>query len=496
MIRYILLLFWFFPLVTKAGEKVLGISERGTVLRLSSAGAIQAALAKNFSIEVQRFGPRIAAANLVKAGGRFDPILELNVQRDENSQAEALVSGALTPVRALSRLDNLSVGIRGTSAIGFEYDLGLGARNNLGIFNQFENAIGTTASLAVRQPLLRGFGPASNLAEVRISRNNLLVSEWSLKAMIIDIITRTIFVYNELHLAKELLRVAERSRELARQLLVDNEARERIGVMSPLDIAEARAEVAAREDGVILAGRAILDNENFLKQLVTNDLEKILKVRVEIDAPPSPAFRVDVGAGIREALILRPDYQQALLEIRQRNITLAYTTNRALPRFDLLGSLALLGFGNDYEGSLRRVGVADQTAWTVGGIVSIPIPNREGRGAANAAKLECGKALVALQELEQKMVVDVDNASGRVVTSRERIGSTAEAVRLAKKSLEAGEERLRTGTGTTFEVLGLQKKLIEVEAGLLRARAGYNQAVSEYQRQTGTTLRENAVILR
>jgi outer membrane protein TolC len=221
-----------------------------------------------------------------------------------------------------------------------------------------------------------------------------------------------------------------------------------------------------------------------------------LKVRVEIDAPPSPAFRVDVAAGIREALILRPDYQQALLEIRQRNITLAFTKNRALPRFDLLGSLALLGFGNDYEGSLKRVGVVDQMAWTVGGIVSIPIPNREGRGAANAAKLECGKALVALQELEQKMVVDVDNASGRVVTSRERIGSTAEAVRLAKKSLEAGEERLRTGTGTTFEVLGLQKKLIEVEAALLRARAGYNQAVSEYQRQTGTTLRENAVILR
>jgi len=347
LIYRIFLLFFVFPLMANAGEKVPSISGQGSVLRLSLAGAIQAALAKNFSIEVQRFGPRIAEENLVKARGRFDPILELNVQRDENSQAEALVSGALTPLRALSRLDNLSVGIRGTSAIGFEYDLGLGARNNLGIFNQFEDAIGTTASLAVRQPLLRGFGPASNLAEVRISRNNLLISEWSLKERIIDIITRTIFVYNELHLAKELLRVAERSRELARQLLVDNEARERIGVMSPLDIAEARAEVAAREDGVILAERAILDNENFLKQLVTNDLEKILKVRVEIDTPPSPAFRVDVAAGIREALVLRPDYGQALLEIRQRNITLAYTKNRALPRFDLLGSLALLGFGKD-----------------------------------------------------------------------------------------------------------------------------------------------------
>src|SRR5205085_8747766 len=127
--------------------------------------------------------------------------------------------------------------------------------------------------------------------------------------------------------------------------------------------------------------------------------------RVEIAPPPAQAFRADVGAGIRDALQLRPDYRQNVLEIERRNITLAFTRNAALPRFDLTGSLAALGFDNDFGSSVNRIARRDGTAWTVGAIVSIPIPNRERRGEANAAKLEAAKSLVALQELEQQIVV-------------------------------------------------------------------------------------------
>ena len=469
---------------------------RPAALRLTGESAIQAALAKNFSIEVQRYEPRIAKEAVTSALGHFDPVFDLSVKRNETSQRTVFDTGVRLPIRSVNRLDNFSAGLTGATSIGLTYDLGLGTRDSLGIFNQFTDNLATTASLTLTQPLLRGAGTAVNLAQVRIARNNVLVSEWALKNRIIDIITTTTFEYNELHFAHENLRVAERSRELARQLFSDNEARVKIGVMSPLEVTQARAEVAAREEGVILAQRTVLDDENLLKQLVTNDIERLLDVRVEIMPPPSPAFRADVPAGIREALVLRPDYRQALLDIERRHITLAFTKNAVLPRFDLTGSLALLGFENDFGSSFNHIGSRDQTAWTVGAIVSIPIPNRDARGAANAAKLECAKALVALQELEQKIVVDVDNASGQIITSRQRIVSTTESSRLAQESLDAGQERLKAGTGTTFEVLGLQKKLIEAEAAQLRARADYNKAVSEYQRQTGTALREHGVVLK
>jgi len=480
------------PCILFAEENVA----RPTVLRLTLESAIQASLSKSFAIQVERFEPKIAKEGVTRELGRFDPVFDLTAERLEDSQTDAFINGVRLEQREINRLDRFSAGLSGATSIGLTYDLGIGSRNSLGLFNNFADDYESRASIALRQPLLRDFGPAANLAQVRIARNNVLVSEWALRKRIIDIITETNFVYNELHFAHEALLVAERSRELARQLLVDNQARVNIGVKSPLDVTEARAQVAAREEGVILAQRAVQDNENFLKQLVTNDMERLLAVSVEIAPPPSAPFRANVPAGIRDALELRPDYRQNVLEIERRNITLAFTRNQALPRFDLTGSLAMLGFDNDFGTSINRVPRRDQTAWSIGAIVSIPIPNREGRGATNAAKLEAAKALVALQQLEQQIVVDVDNASGQVITSRERIVSTREARRLARETLDAGEARLRAGGGTTFEVLELQEKLTSAEAAVLRAEADYNKAIGEYHRQTGTALRVHNVVLK
>jgi outer membrane protein TolC len=488
--RYLLLLL--LPLAVRAEERAV----RPTILKFNLESAIQAALAKNFAIQVQKFEPKIARENVTEQLGHFDPVFSLTAERAENAAPTLFENGLHLTTRALTRTDRLSADLTGATSIGLTYDLGLGTRNDQGIFNEFSNFYQTTASLNLKLPLLRGFGTAANLAQVRIARNNVMVSEWAVRKQIIDTITTTNFVYNELHFAKENLRVALQTRGLAEQLLKDNEARVKIGTMAKLDVAEARAQVAAREEAVILAQRAILDNENILKQLITNDMERLLDVRIEIEPPRSPSFRADVRGGIREALELRPDYRQAILAVERDDITIAFTKNEVLPRFDLTGSLGLLGIDNDIARSFSRIGDRDATAWTVGAIMSLPIPNRAARGARNAAVLEKARELVALKQLEQQIVVDVDNSSGQIVTSRERIASTSEATQLAQESLDAGEQKLKAGTGTTFEVLDLQQKLAEAQAAELRARADYNKAISEYQRQTGTALKAHNVIFK
>ena len=160
--------------------------------------------------------------------------------------------------------------------LGSQYRFGWNSTNTLATENLGFGNIVSGPSVALTQPLLNGFGPTATLYGVRIARTNLQISEWRLRQQIIDTITQLVYVYNELHFAKLDMRVAESSRELARQLYQDNSRRAAIGVMSPLDITTARAEVAAREEGVILAERTMLDNENLLKQLVTNDLEPML----------------------------------------------------------------------------------------------------------------------------------------------------------------------------------------------------------------------------
>jgi outer membrane protein TolC len=467
---------------------------RPGLLRLTHESAMQMALAKNFSIEVASFQPQVSSQRQRSAEGRFDPAFIATYRYSDNARQDLFLDSQLHLSQSvISRNTEWSAGFGGLTPWGLRYDLGIGNETVTGTSNFWRELSTSSVNGTLVQPLLRGFGPAANLSEVRVARNNVKVSEWALRNRIIDILTQTNFVYNDLHSAMEAVKVAERSRELALRLLSDNEARVKIGVKSPLDVTEARAAAAARVEEVILARQAVRTNENILKQLVTRDLEAMLDIAVEIAPPPSPVFVSNVPAGIQEALDLRPDYRQALLELQNRNVVLAFRKNETLPRFDLTGSLEMLGFDNDLGSSIKRVAGRDQTIWSVGAIVSIPIPNREARGSEAAARLEVAQQMVRLKEIEQQIIVDVDNASGDVIAARERIVSTDEARRLAQESLDAGEERLKAGVSTTFEVLELQKKLSENEAAEIRARADYNKAVSEYYRQTGTSLRVYSV---
>jgi outer membrane protein TolC len=476
-----------------AGEAT--VARRPKTMHLTLHKAVELALAKNFSLEVARFEPQIARQDVTRALGRFDPVFEASAQRRETTRRDAFTGIEHFALSDVAREDVFSAGLRGITPVGTEYDLGVGSANRLGTENAFRDFIESNAGITVRQPILQGFGTGANLAQLRIARNNVLVSEWQLKQRLIEVIDQTVGVYNDLHLAMESLRVARGFRDLAKQTLSDNTQRVQFGTMSPLDITTARAEVAAREENVIVSARAVKDNENFLKQLVTRDLESLLDVRVEIEPPPAPGFRSSTREGIREALELRPDYRQAVLEIERNNIRIVQARDAAKPRLDLQGSLDLLGFDNDFSSSLERVGRRDRTAWSVGAIFSVPIPNREGRASVLAAKLTAAQSLINLQRLEQQIVVEVDNSVGTVITSRERIESNQEARRLAEESLAAGEKRLEVGKGTTFEVLELQKKLAQAQFAELQALADYNNAVSKYERNTGTILRVHNVVI-
>jgi outer membrane protein TolC len=481
-----------------ADKKVVPLEKRvarPTTLHLTLDKAIQLALSKNFTLEVERFEPQIASQRVTQELGRFDPVLGMSASRSEQTIRDQFDGQNHFSITDITQTNRAGIGVSGTTFWGLDYDLSIGSTGRTGTFNSFDELFNSDANLTVRQPLLQGFGTDSNLANLRIARNSQLVSEWGLKQRVIDVITSTISTYNNLHLSMEALTVARGFRDLARQLLDDNIKREQIGVMSPLDITTARAEAASREEAVIVAERLVKDNANFLKQLITRDLERLLDVSVQIAPPPTPPFVSDVHGGIEDAINLRPDYRQSLLEIERRHITLAFAKDSALPRLDLEASLNLLGFDNDLGTSLNRVPKRDQTNWSIGAIFSVPIPNREGRGSVLAAQLSSAQSLVNLQRLEQQIVVDVDNANGAVITARERIESNEVARKLAEESLAAGEERLRVGRGTTFEVLELQKNLAEAQTAEIRARADYNKAVAEYHRQIGTTLKVHRVTL-
>lgn len=475
-------------------------------LNLNLQQAIRMALAKNFQIRAERYTPQIAKAKQLSASGKFDPVAEISATYDENNQEQrtlnseldtaTVVPGGDTPL-LFARTSGLEVdsSIAGLTPWGLTYDIGGSTTKNTD--NRLSNdRYNSFFGVNITQPLLRNFGTDANLAQLRIARADRAISEWTLRDRIIQVVTDTVNTYCELYFTRENLGVEERSRELAAQLLADNLKRAEIGVMSPLDVMQARADLASREERVLVATRNMLDNENFLKQLVTNEVFQVLQTRLEIASLPDlPNMKPDREKDFPLAFQMRPDYRQALLDLQKRQINVVFSRNQTLPRLDLVASFGVNGIDTSLADSFQRVsGQANNNySWTTGVVGSLPIPNREARGQLESSKLEVAKGLVELKRLEQSILIEADNAAGQIETTRKRIEATTAALDYAAKTLEAAQARLASGTTTTFEVLQFQRDLATAEINQIRARADHIRAIAAYARVTGLTLAKNGI---
>ncbi len=480
------------------------------MLDLNLQKAVQMALAKNFRIQVEEYAPKIAKAQQQSAIGKFDPVAEISYTYTSNQQElrtlttniddSTVVPGDPSPDLFANRAgQEIDASITGLLPTGMTYDIGPSLNIDTDStrdpqYTRYNSFIG--ASLT--QPLLKNFGTDVNLASIRVARANQAISQWQLRQQVINVVTDTIATYTELFFSIENLEVERRSRDLAGQLVEDNTKRADIGVMTKLDVMQARSDFASREERVIVAERAVADNENFLKQLVTDEITGLFDTRLSVLQPELPnVASPDRTKDFARAFELRPDYRQALLDIQKRQINVVFTRNQALPRLDLVGSLGLNGIDTGFLSSFERVSGSGNrnTAWDIGAIFSVPIPNNTGKGNLDVAKLEGLRALVDLKRLEQQILVEADNAAGQIDTTKKRIEATRVARELAQATLDDAQARLNNGRSTTFEVLQFQTDLATAQINELRARADFIKAVAEYARLTGTTLDRNRIFL-
>lgn len=475
-------------------------------ITLTLGEAIRMALGKNFQIRAERYTPQIARAKQLSASGTFDPVAQVSVTYDENNQElRTLNSDLNTPLPApgdntpdlFARRTGFEVdsSIAGLSAWGLTYDIGASTTRNTDnrIANDRYNSF---FGISITQPLLKNFGTDVNLAQLRIARADRAISEWTLRERIIQVVTDTVDTYCDVFVAREALAVEERSRDLSAQLLSDNLKRAEIGVMSPLDVMQARTDLAAREERVLVAKRAMLDSENFLKQLVTDQVFNVLHTRLEIASLPDlPDAKANPDKDFPLAFQMRPDYRQALLDLQKRQINVVFARNQTLPQLDLAASFGVNGIDTSLADSVQRVTGqgTNNLAWTMGMVGSLPIPNRTARGQLEANKLEVARALVELKRLEQSILIEGDNAAGQIDTTQKRIEATTAAAEFAKMTLDAAQTRLANGTSTTFEVLQFQRDLANAEISRIRARADHIRAIAAYARVTGLTLAKNGI---
>ena len=481
--------------ITVAARPACG-AEQVLTKTISLQQCIEQALARNLDLKIERLNPKTEYWSIVREQSVFEPIAmgQANyVHADDPLDPEQRVATGLTELRQ-QRLE-FNPSLTGRLPMGTQYELSAhDTRYSGDLVTNFLFTGGT--ALTLTQPLLKNFGLGANTAGIRVARKNRDIASLGLTRKVIDVVSDVSIAYYELVFAIEDHKASLEDLHSAEKLLGEDRTLVQAGMQSPLEVTQAEAGVAARQEAVIQAEVRIKERENTLRLLMAEDIETASDSSLlPVDQPTAEPVVLNRADSIGTALEQRPDYLQAKHEVERRGIMLQYNRQQLWPQIDLKASYGWSGSQHTFGGMMDDVTSGDHPGWSVGVVFAMPLGNGRARADFETSKLDRERALLNLKRLEQTIVADVANAVARVRADLKRVDATQAAKRLAAESLQAEQHKLREGLSTSFLVLQAQAQLSAMQSAEIHARASYNQSLINLARAEGSTLRKRGIVV-
>lgn len=470
------------------------------VLPVSLREAVALSMNHNLDIEVARYQPWIEDQNVLAALGTWDHVLYAQGSGSEaTSVGFSQLSGA---TRLESDFFTTTLGIRKVLPFGASYDLSYSfdrsSSNNA--FLLINPRWTQTAGLSVALPVLKGGSTAANTATLVVARNGRDISVDQFEKSLTDSVFAVIVAYADLAFAIENKKVKEQSLEVARRLLDDNRRKFERGVVARIDVTQADAGVAAREEEIITAEAAIQNAADRLKRLVDPAMLREEVTLVPVDRPKALESVIDersaVEKAMEEALGRRPEIAQVRRQIASQDVVIARAGNDLLPRLDLTGRASVNGTDDEYGGAGHLASTGDARDLTAGIVFEIPLERSAARGNFTRAGLEKRRLLLQERNVQNQILVEIREAVRGVRTNELRIEATRRTRLLAQEQLDGELTRREQGLSTTFRVLDVQEDLILAQTNELKAKLDYHLARHRLRQVTGTLLEDFGVLLR
>jgi len=465
----------------------------GGPLQMTIEQATLSALENNRSLVVQRFEPQITRTFVQEGLAVFDPIVraELAYERDKiaGGPAESEFSGASAAVGVQEFLPTgTSLGLIGTTP----------PNEIIGpVEDEYASRIGFNAT----QSLLRGFGPAVNLASVNQAKIDVKISQYELRGFAQALVAQVEETYWDYVLAERRIEIFQQSLELAQKQLEETRERIKLGDLAPTELSAAEAEVALRREGLINARSTLAKTKLALLRLVNprgaspaEPGASFWDRAVVLTSPPvSPSITLDdVQSHVALAMQMRPDLNQARLLWQRDELEIVKTRNGLLPRLDLFATLGRTGFADSFGGSLKNLDENNYDA-LVGFDFEYPLGNRGARARHFRAVLTRQQARESIDNLSQLIDVDVRSAYLEIVRSQEQVAATAATRKLQEEKLRVETEKFRLGKSTSLLVGQAQRDYVSSQIDEIQAVISYLKSFVEMYRLEGSLLERRGI---
>jgi outer membrane protein TolC len=365
---------------------------------------------------------------------------------------------------------------------------------------QFSPELSSSYKATVTQHLLQGAGIWVNKRFIYQALNNRRITDSSFRQQIIYTVNQVETIYWGLVQAYEDVQAKEHALDQSSKLAADNRKQLEIGTMAPLDVVQSDSTVASDKQALISAQSAL----NYQQQIIKQAIARNLNDPVLTAAPVIPTDRVSleeipeeqqpVEALVQDAFMHRPELEQAVLTLRNDEITLKGARNALLPTFDIFGYLSGQGVAGSvnkdlncgyYPGGVCPVGSTGYgTAFDhtfnnsapdkgIGFNITIPIRNRYAQSVQERSLMEYRQAELRLEQLYTQIRMQVVNAKFALTNDRAQVQAAAAARDYNQQSLDSEVKKLRLGASTTANVLLQQRNLATAEDNLIAAHAAY-----------------------
>jgi outer membrane protein len=264
--------------------------------------------------------------------------------------------------------------------------------------------------------------------------------------------------------------------------------------MAEAELAAVQAEVATQQQRLINARSASKSSRLRLLQLLNPpgptpwDREVIL-----VHPPTVPEVSLDpVETHVALALRMRPEMNQARLDIQQEDIEIVRTRNGLLPRMDLFVMFGHSGYADAFSESVDDVGGGYYDV-TAGLSFEYPILNRDAKAQHRRALFRKDQAESALQNLAQLVELDVRNAYIEVNRTKEQISASTATRKFQEEKLRIEIEKFRVGRSTNFFVAQAQRDHLQSRIEEVQAVVNYLKALIDFYRLEGSLLERRGI---
>jgi outer membrane protein TolC len=474
-------------------------------------------------------GLTLTTAGAGPAPENFDPSVTgtIQLERAKQPQVNPLFSGGL---KALTT---------NTDEYNFTFNQGIITGANLAVsfqnqrittdnpFTTYSPDLSSNFRATLTQHLLQGAGIWMNKRFIYQALNDRRIADSSFRQQILYTVNQVESIYWGLVQDYEDVQAKQHALEQSNQLLGDNRKQLEIGTMAPLDVVNAESSVAADQQALISSQSALNYQQQIIKQAIARNLNDaalsaapvIPTDRVGLEAIPEETQPVE--ALVQEAFQRRPELEQAVLTLRNDEITLKGARNALLPTLDayaFYGASALGGAQSpdcvNFSFSGTSTSCAPNTYPAVGygtvtehlfnssapdkGVgfnLTVPIRNRYAQSVQERSLMEYRQAELRLEQLHTQIRMQVVNSMFALNNDRAQVRAATAAQDYAQQSFDAEEKKLHLGASTTASVLQQERSLATAENNLIIARAAYAKDRAGLYQTLASTLQHYGISL-